>query len=63
MFQEGMGNIRIVEGGLEVTGQSYVLGNLVATSIKSRLGQPIVIRGSHNISLSTEHYAHNTLTL
>ncbi|KAF6198984.1 hypothetical protein GE061_007007 [Apolygus lucorum] len=60
---EGMGNVRIVEGGLEVTGQSYILGNLVATSIHSRLGHPILLRGSHNITLTTEHYAHNTLTL
>ncbi|KAK9508553.1 hypothetical protein O3M35_006088 [Rhynocoris fuscipes] len=63
MFQEGMGNVRIIDGGLEVTGQSYMLGSLIASSIRSRPGQPIHIRASHNISLSTEYHGHNTLSI
>ncbi|XP_024085782.1 delta-sarcoglycan-like [Cimex lectularius] len=60
---DGMGNVRIVEGGLEVAGHSYILGNLVASSIRSKQGHPIHIRASHNITLTTEHYSHNTLTI
>ncbi|XP_073996623.1 sarcoglycan delta isoform X2 [Rhodnius prolixus] len=60
---EGMGNVRIVEGGLEVSGQSFILGNLIASTIRSKPGQPINFRASHNISFTTEYHGHNTLTL
>ena len=64
LLQEGMGSVRIVEGGLEVNGDSYILGNLVASSIRSRPNRPISIRAAHNISIiSNQNHASNSITL
>ncbi|KOB78485.1 Delta-sarcoglycan, partial [Operophtera brumata] len=50
---EGMGQLRIVPGGLQLLGQALVLDSLFSSSIKSRRGQPISIESSRNFSVST----------
>ncbi|CAG9563626.1 unnamed protein product [Danaus chrysippus] len=50
---EGMGQLRIVPGGLQLLGQALVLDSLFASSIKSRRGQPINIESSRNFTIST----------
>lgn len=52
-FQEGMGQLRIVPGGLQLLGQALVLDSLFTSSIKSRRGQPIAIESSRNFSVTT----------
>lgn len=46
-----MGQLEIVPGGLKLKGNAYVLENLIASQIKSRSGEPIVIESSRNITL------------
>ncbi|KAL0274571.1 UNVERIFIED_CONTAM: hypothetical protein PYX00_002673 [Menopon gallinae] len=50
---EGMGQLRIVSGGLQLSGQAMVLDSLIASSIRSRRGQPISIESSRNFTVST----------
>ncbi|XP_012547195.2 delta-sarcoglycan-like [Bombyx mandarina] len=50
---EGMGQLRIVPGGLQLLGQALVLDSLFTSSIKSRRGQPISIESTRNFSVST----------
>ncbi|XP_063823746.1 zeta-sarcoglycan-like [Ostrinia nubilalis] len=50
---DGMGQLRIVPGGLQLLGQALVLDSLFASSIKSRRGQPITVESSRNFSVST----------
>ncbi|XP_045526681.1 delta-sarcoglycan-like [Pieris brassicae] len=50
---EGMGQLRIVPGGLQLLGQALVLDSLFASSIKSRRGHPIAIESSRNFTVST----------
>ena len=63
--QDGMGNLRVMTGGIQVSGQAYILGSLVATRIRSRAGQHMAFRSSHNITLSTttDRHTSNTLSL
>ncbi|KAL4703404.1 hypothetical protein ACJJTC_011193 [Scirpophaga incertulas] len=49
----GMGQLRIVPGGLQLLGQALVLDSLFASNIKSRRGQPITMESSRNFSVST----------
>ncbi|CAH2091899.1 unnamed protein product [Euphydryas editha] len=49
----GMGQLKIVPGGLQLLGQALVLDSLFASSIKSRRGQPISIESSRNFTVST----------
>lgn len=42
-FQEGMGQLKIVAGGIQLSGQALVLDLLRASAIRSRHGQPIQI--------------------
>ncbi|KAK9870946.1 hypothetical protein WA026_009906 [Henosepilachna vigintioctopunctata] len=63
---EGMGHLRIVNGGIRLEGRAFVLDSLLASSIKSRYGQPIVIESSMNLTLSTrnkEGYLENFIFL
>lgn len=41
--QDGMGQLKIVPGGLQLSGQALFLDVLRASSIRSRHGQPITI--------------------
>lgn len=49
---EGMGQLRVVTGGLQLNGQAMVLDALIASNIRSRKGQPITIESSMNFSLN-----------
>ncbi|KAG6464264.1 hypothetical protein O3G_MSEX014397, partial [Manduca sexta] len=57
---EGMGQLRVVPGGLQLLGQALVLDSLFVSSIKSRRGQPISIESSRNFTVSTRD-AHGLL--
>ena len=48
-----MGQLRIVSGGLQLSGQAMVLDALLASNIRSRKGQPISIESSQNFTIST----------
>ncbi|XP_018565194.1 gamma-sarcoglycan [Anoplophora glabripennis] len=52
---EGMGHLKIVTGGLRLEGKAFVLDSLIASSIKSRTGQPIVMESSKNLTLKSRH--------
>ena len=53
IFQEGMGQLRIVTGGIQLSGQAMVLDALIASSIRSRRGQPITVESSRNFTVNT----------
>ena len=42
-LQDGMGQLKIVSGGIQLSGQALVLDILRASSIKSKHGQPITL--------------------
>lgn len=50
-LQVGMGQLKIVSGGLKLDGKAYILGNLIVSSIRSRTGQPIVFESTRNFTL------------
>ncbi|XP_058823864.1 uncharacterized protein LOC131684750 [Topomyia yanbarensis] len=63
---DGMGQLKIVSGGIQLTGQALVLDILRASSIRSKHGQPISIESSRNFSINTrdsEGYLENQLFL
>ncbi|KAK7865842.1 hypothetical protein R5R35_001293 [Gryllus longicercus] len=49
---EGMGQLRIVAGGVQLRGQALVLDALLASSIRSRYGQPLVLESSRNFTVN-----------
>jgi hypothetical protein len=48
-----MGQLRIVTGGIQLSGQAMVLDALLASSIRSRKGQPITVESSRNFTINT----------
>nr|CAI5847236.1 unnamed protein product [Callosobruchus analis] len=63
---EGMGQLKIVTGGLRLDGKAFILDSLIASSIKSRSYQPIVIESTRNLTLksrSKEGYLSSRLVL
>lgn len=46
--QDGMGSLKVVAGGLQLTGQALVMDMLKASTIRSKHGQPISI-GEHRL--------------
>ncbi|KAF5289339.1 hypothetical protein FQA39_LY15125 [Lamprigera yunnana] len=52
---QGMGQLRIVAGGLRLEGRAYVIDALIASTIRSRAGQPIVIESSKNFTITTRN--------
>lgn len=50
-----MGQLKIVSGGLKLEGKTFVLDSLIASSIKSRSNQPIVIESTKNLTLRARH--------
>lgn len=54
---QGMGQLRIVAGGLRLEGRAFVLDALIASTIRSRTGQPIVIESSKNFTITTRNVA------
>ncbi|XP_075213987.1 sarcoglycan delta isoform X2 [Lycorma delicatula] len=49
----GMGELRIVAGGVQLSGQTYVLDTLLASNIRSRFGQSLSLETSHNFTVNT----------
>uniref|UniRef100_A0A1L8E5D7 Putative gamma/delta sarcoglycan n=2 Tax=Nyssomyia neivai TaxID=330878 RepID=A0A1L8E5D7_9DIPT len=63
---EGMGQLKVVAGGLQLSGQALVLDLLRASTIRSRQGQSISIESSRNFSINTrdsEGFIENQLFL
>ncbi|KAJ6641607.1 Delta-sarcoglycan [Pseudolycoriella hygida] len=56
---EGMGQLKVVTGGLQVIGQTLVLDILRASTIKSRYGQAISLESSRNFSINTRDWEGN----
>lgn len=50
-----MGQLKIVTGGLKLEGKAFVLDSLIASTIRSRTGHPIIIESSKNLTLSTRN--------
>ncbi|XP_062140141.1 delta-sarcoglycan [Drosophila sulfurigaster albostrigata] len=50
---EGMGQLKILPGGIQLSGQAVIMDMLRASSIRSRHGQPISIESSRNFSINT----------
>ncbi|XP_060530820.1 gamma-sarcoglycan-like [Cylas formicarius] len=50
---DGMGHLEIIPGGLKLKGNAYVLENLIATQIRSRRGDPVVVESSRNVTLKS----------
>ncbi|CAG9823204.1 unnamed protein product [Phaedon cochleariae] len=48
---EGMGQLKIVSGGLKLEGKAFILDSLIASSIRSRVNQPIVIESTRNLTM------------
>ncbi|XP_058127055.1 YEATS domain-containing protein 2 [Anopheles ziemanni] len=51
----GMGQLKIVPGGLQLSGQALILNTLRASSIRSKHGQPISIESSRNLTVNTRN--------
>ncbi|XP_017126007.2 delta-sarcoglycan-like [Drosophila elegans] len=50
---EGMGQLKIVPGGIQLSGQAIIMDTLRTSTIRSRHGQPISIESSRNFSINT----------
>ncbi|GLH06835.1 Zeta-sarcoglycan, partial [Gryllus bimaculatus] len=50
LLRDGMGQLRIVAGGVQLRGQALVLDALLASSIRSRRGQPISVESARNFT-------------
>ncbi|XP_031624674.1 delta-sarcoglycan isoform X2 [Contarinia nasturtii] len=53
---DGMGQLKIVPGGMQLNGQALFLDVLRASSIRSKHGLPITIESSKNFSINTRDY-------
>ena len=51
-----MGQLKVVAGGLQLSGQALVMDILRASTIRSRHGQPILLESSRNISINTRDF-------
>uniref|UniRef100_A0A182N024 Zeta-sarcoglycan n=1 Tax=Anopheles dirus TaxID=7168 RepID=A0A182N024_9DIPT len=50
-----MGQLKIVPGGIQLTGQALILNTLRASTIRSKHGQPISVESSRNLSVNTRN--------
>lgn len=48
-----MGQLKIVSGGIELSGQALIMDHLRASSIKTRVGQPLNIDSFRNFTIKT----------
>lgn len=48
-----MGQLKVVGGGLQLSGQAVVMDLLRASTIRSRHAQPITIESSRNLTINT----------
>lgn len=55
IFQEGMGSLKITNGGLKLSGRTLVTNRLVASAIRSRIGRPLLVESTANITLTTRN--------
>ncbi|XP_046994889.1 delta-sarcoglycan [Schistocerca americana] len=53
---EGMGSLRIVSGGVQLRGQALVMDTLLASSIRSRRGYPLLFESSRNFTVKTRDH-------
>lgn len=51
-FQDGIGPLKVVKGGVMLSGKAYFMDTLVASTIKSRTGKPITLVTYRNLSVS-----------
>ncbi|KAJ8726948.1 hypothetical protein PYW08_015345 [Mythimna loreyi] len=64
LSMNSVGPIRIVKGGIHVDGQTWVVNNLVASSITSQVGQPVTIHSHRNFTVQvadSDHLDHSKL--
>lgn len=55
-FQEGIGSLKVVPGGIELRGQAAVLDALVASSLRSRRGKNLVLESWSNFTASARSH-------
>lgn len=55
-FQEGIGSLKVVPGGVELRGQAAVLDALVASSLRSRRGKNLVLESWSNFTASARSH-------
>lgn len=61
-----MGQFKVVDGGLQLTGLTSIFGVLSASTFRSRYGKPISIESSENFTVNTrdsEGFVDNQLIL
>ncbi|KAG5675651.1 hypothetical protein PVAND_005538 [Polypedilum vanderplanki] len=51
--KDGMGQMRIVDGGIQLDGQAIILDELKTSLIKSRHGQPLTFESTKNLTFNT----------
>ncbi|XP_037075682.1 zeta-sarcoglycan-like [Pollicipes pollicipes] len=54
---DGIGGLRVVKGGIVLDGDSWVMGQLVASHVRSRHHQPISFQSSQNFSVNIRNKA------
>ncbi len=54
-LQDGIGSLKIVKGGVVLSGKAYFMNSLVASSINSRQGRPLTFVTTHNLSMSVRN--------
>uniref|UniRef100_A0A2H8TEW7 Zeta-sarcoglycan n=2 Tax=Melanaphis sacchari TaxID=742174 RepID=A0A2H8TEW7_9HEMI len=52
---EGIGSMKITHGGLRLSGRTLVTNRLVASAIRSRVGRPILIESTANVTLTARN--------
>ena len=56
LFQEGIGSLKVVPGGIELRGQAAILDALIASSIRSRRGRNLVLESWGNFTASARSH-------
>lgn len=51
-FQDGIGSLKIIPGGIELRGQAAILDALIASSVKSRRGNNLMLESWANFTAS-----------
>lgn len=54
---KGIGRLQVVDDGLVLDGDSWVMGQLIASEVKSRVNQPLSIHASRNFSAQVRNQA------
>jgi len=50
--QDGIGNMKITPGGIQLNGDAMMLDSLMTSSISSKKGQPLTFESSQNVTLT-----------